>query len=55
MKAYENDNLNIPKRYKKMSVEQLQKKSDFLLKLSKILPFRKKKKVNVNKNVKFYI
>ena len=54
MKSYENDTLVIPKRYKKMSIEQLQKRSAIILKISKLFP-RNKKKVDINKNVKFYL
>lgn len=54
MRSFENDTLTIPKRYKKMSVGQLQKRSDILLKISKLFP-HKKKKVDINKNVKFYL
>lgn len=54
MKSYENDTLTIPKRYKKMSAEQLQRRSEIVLKISKLLP-RKKKKVEPNSNIKFYL
>ena len=54
MKSYENDTLTIPKRYKKMSIEQLQKRSNFMLKISKLLP-HKKEKTNLNENVKFHL
>jgi len=54
MRSYENDTLVIPKRYKKMSIEQLRKRSAIILKISKLFP-RKKKKVDINKNVKFYL
>lgn len=54
MKSYENDTLSIPKRYKKMSIEQLQRRSEIVLKISKLFP-RKKKKVDSNINVKFYL
>lgn len=55
MRAYEKDNLEIPKRYKRMSIKQLEKKSDFVLKISKILPKPKRKKIDINKNVRFYL
>lgn len=55
MRAYERDDLKIPKRYKKMSIEQLEKKSRVLLKISKMCPGFKKKKIDYNKNVKFYL
>ena len=55
MRAYERDDIKIPKRYKKMSIEQLEKKSRFLLKVSKIFPGFKKKKIDYNKNIKFYL
>ena len=54
MKSYENDTLIIPKRYKKMSTEQLQRRSEIVLKISKLFP-RKKKKVETNSNTKFYL
>ena len=54
MKFYENDTLTIPKRYKKMSVEQLQRRSEIVLKISKLFP-HKKKKVQTNSNIKFYL
>lgn len=54
MKSYENDTLTIPKRYKKMSIEQLQRRSEIVLKISKLFP-RKKKKIDINKSVKFYL
>lgn len=52
MKSYENDTLTIPRRYKKMSIEQLQRRSEIVLKISKLFP-RKKKKIDINKNAKF--
>lgn len=55
MRAYERDDIKIPKRYKKMSIEQLDKKSKFMLKISKMYPRLKKKKIDYNKNVKFYL
>lgn len=54
MRAYERDDIKIPKRYKKMSIEQLDKKSKCMLKISKMYP-RLKKKIDYNKNVKFYL
>lgn len=55
MRAYERDDIKIPGRYKKMSIEQLEKKSKFILKISKMFPKLKKKNINYNKNVKFYL
>lgn len=55
MRAYERDDIKIPKRYKKMSIEQLDKRSKFMLKISKLYPRLKKKKIDYNKNVKFYL
>lgn len=55
MRACERDDIKIPKRYKKMSIEQLEKKSKFMLKISKIYPKLKRKKIDYNKNVKFYL
>lgn len=56
MMFYEKDELNIPKRYKKMTKEQLRKKGRFLEKLTivvaKISSFKKKKN---DTNVKFYV
>ena len=54
MKSYENDALTIPKRYKKMSIKQLQRRSEIVLKISKLFP-RKKKKAEINSNIKFYL
>lgn len=55
MKAYEKDDIKIPKRYKKMSIEQLEKKSKFILKISKMYPRLKRKNIDYNKNIKFYL
>ena len=52
MKSCENDTLSIPKRYKKMTVEQLHRRSEIILKISKLFP-RRKKKIDVNQKVKF--
>ena len=54
MRSYEKDGLNIPKRYKKMSVEQLQRRSNLILKISKLIPSFKKKK-DINQKVRFYL
>ena len=55
---YEKDELNIPKRYKNMTREQLRKEGKVLEKLAiivaKLTSFRKKKNSNDLK-VKFYI
>lgn len=55
---YEKDELNIPKRYKNMTREQLRKEGKALEKLAiivaKLTSFRKKKSSNDLK-VKFYI
>ena len=55
MRAFERDDIKIPKRYKKMSIKQLEKKSQFILKISKMLPRFKRKKIDYNKKVKFYL
>ena len=56
MMFYEKDELNIPKRYKKMTLEQLRREGKILEKIAifvaKISSFRKKKN---DTNVKFYI
>ena len=54
MRSYENDTLIIPKRYKKMSIEQLQRRSEIILKISKLFP-HKKKKIKTSSNIKFYL
>lgn len=58
MMFYEKDELNIPKRYKNMTREQLRKEGKVLEKLAiivaKLTSFRKKKSSNDLK-VKFYI
>lgn len=57
MMFYEKDELNIPKRYKKMTIEQLGKEGKILEKMAiivaKLTSFRKKKDSNSLK-VKFY-
>lgn len=54
---YENDELNIPKRYKKMTLEQLRREGKVLEKiaiiLAKISSLKKKKKHDCD--IKFYI
>jgi len=61
MRYYEKDILNIPKRYKKLSHEQIERKIKFWGKVGKIInkfdsifsPKRKKK--TTNSKVKFYL
>lgn len=56
MMFYENDELNIPKRYKKMTLEQLRREGKVLEKIAiviaKISSLKKKKN---DCNVRFYI
>lgn len=56
MRCYEYDELNIPKKYKKMTLEQLERKGKFLEKIAivvaKISSLHKKKN---DTKVKFYI
>lgn len=58
MMFYEKDELNIPKRYKKMTMEQLRQEGKILEKMAivvaKLTSFRKKKD-NDSLKVKFYI
>ena len=44
MRAYERDDVKIPKRYKKMSIEQLEKKSRITLKIFKMCPQTQREK-----------
>lgn len=57
MRCYENDEMKIPKRYKKMTLEQLEREGQFLEKIAiviaKISSLRKKKKMD--SDIKFYI
>lgn len=58
MRCYENDEMKIPKRYKKMSLEQLEREGQFLEKyaifVAKVVSIFYKKKRRDCK-VKFYI
>lgn len=58
MMFYENDELNIPKRFKKMSLEQLRREGKILeiyaIFVAKVVSIFHKKKKN-DCNVKFYI
>lgn len=55
---YEKDELNIPKRYKEMTIEQLDRGGKFLEKfslfVSKVLP-SPKKNLKDKLNIKFYL
>ena len=58
MRCYENDEMKIPKRYKKMTLEQLEREGQFMEKyaifVAKVVSiFHKKKKLD--SNIKFYI
>ena len=49
MEVYENDKLVIPKKYKKMSISEIEKEKDLLLKQI-LLSDRPKKVIKKNKN-----
>lgn len=57
MMFYENDEMKIPKRYKKMTLEQLRREGKILEKIAiviaKISSLKKKKKMD--SDIKFYI
>ena len=57
MRCYENDEMKIPKRYKKMTLEQLEREGKILEKIAiviaKISSLKKKKKMD--SDIKFYI
>lgn len=57
MMFYENDEMKIPKRYKKMTLEQLEREGKILEKIAiviaKISSLKKKKKMD--SDIKFYI
>ena len=58
MMFYENDELKIPKRYKKMTIEQLRREGKFLEKyaifVAKVVSIFHKKK-ELDSDIKFYI